>query len=176
MNTAHTKRHIVALILSILIASLSIYGVWYFIQFLQNEERVVIVAHQKIASYSQHKKIFADEFMAMNTLTVRVTRLESYTVTPASIPTLLSSLEDTARARSITFDITSAQNPGKQKSEKLSIDFAASGDLGSLTAFLDDLSHQTYQLKFTKLSLFADTASLGKWSMVGSIQIMSFGI
>jgi Tfp pilus assembly protein PilO len=176
MSTARTQQHIAGLVLSILTAAAGVYGVYSFVQYLQQEESVVLAAHQRIASYSQNKKIFADEFAAMNTLTTRVTTLESYTITPASIPTLLSSLEDTARARSITFDITSAQTPGKQKTEKLSVDFAASGDIGALTAFLDDVSHQTYQLKFTKLSLFADGTTPGKWSMIGSVQIMSFGI
>lgn len=176
MNTAHTKRHIAVLILSIFMAGASVYGVWYFIQYLQHQESTVIAAHERIDSYSQNKKIFADEFAAMSNLTTRVATLESLNVTQSSIPSLLSSLEDMARARAIVFDITSAQNPEKQKPEKLSIDFTASGDIDALTAFLNDLTHQTYQLKFTKLSVFADTSVPGKWSMIGSVQVLSFGI
>lgn len=176
MNTTHFKRHIVILVLGILIAGGSMYGVWYVVRTLQTEESEVVAAQQRIASYTQNKKIFTDEFTAMNALSARILRLESYTITPATIPTLLSSLEDMAHARAITFTITSAQNPGKQKPEKLSIDFSASGDITALTAFLDDLSRQAYQVKFTKLSLFADPSKPGTWSMMGSVQIMSFGI
>lgn len=174
MKRIHT--HILILILITIGAIGSVYALARFVLYLRTTQAVVIAADERIASYEQNKKIFADEFVAVGELGNRIKKLEGYTITPATTPNLLSSLEDLARAHHIDFRITSVQNPGKQKTERLTMDFSASGDSAALTAFVDDLSHQTYLMKFNKFSLVSDGTPTGTWNVVASIQIMSFGI
>lgn len=174
MKRIHT--HILILVLVLMATIASVYALVRFVSYIRTTQQSVIEADDRVASYEQNKKIFADEFVAVGELGNRIKKLEGYTITPATTPTLLSSLEDLARARRIDFRITSVQNPGKQKTERLTIDFSASGDSAAITAFVDDLSHQTYLVKFNKFSLVSDGTPQGAWNALGSIQIMSFGI
>lgn len=168
--------HILILVLTGILVVGAGYALIRFVEYLHITQQVVIASDDRVASYEQNKKIFADEFIAVGDLSTRVKKLESYIITTATTPALLSSLEDLARARHVEFSITSVQNLGKQKTERLTIDFSASGDSSSISAFIEDLSHQTYQIKFNKFSLFGDGTSAGKWNALGTIQVMSFGI
>ena len=176
MKSTLLKRHILVLIVLLIAVVGSALALRYGIVYLKKQERAVVAAHERIASYEQNKKIFNDESAALAVLASRIDTLQSYTITPTTTPTFLSSLEVLAQEYDIDFTITSVQNPGKQKTERLVVDFSASGDLESLEGFLEDLSHQTYQLKFIKLSLFADRTGADTWNTVGSVQVMSFGI
>lgn len=153
-----------------------VYGLARFVTYLRSAQLSVVTAEDRIASYDKNKKIFADEFVAVGELTTRIKTLESLTITPATTPTLLSSIEDLARTHHIDFSITSVQNPGKQKTERLIIDFSAAGDSAAIMAFVDDLSHQRYLVKFAKFSLISDGTPKGGWNALGSMQIMSFGV
>lgn len=175
MSTTRLKHHIVVLFCMIVLAAGTMTALHFFIRYLHQQEHALLVAHTRIASYDQNKKIFADESAALVALAERITRVEAYTVTPATTPALLSSLEALAQTHGVEFTINSVQT-GKQKTERLVIDFSGSGNMKNLDVFLQDLSRQTYQVKFTKLSLFADRTVAGQWSVLASIQIMSFGI
>jgi len=176
MKNNRLKRHILVLATLTVAMVASVYGLRTFVQYLKQEVRVVTATYDRIASYEQNKKIFADERAAIDDLTKRISALEEYTITPATTPVLLSSLEELAVVHGVDFSITSVQNPGKQKSERLVIDFSSSGTQDAVNAFLEDILRQTYQLKFTKLSLFANPGTTNEWNVLGSIQVMSFGI
>lgn len=177
MNTIHRyRRHIVVLITLSILAAASGVGVYAGVRYLKRETVNTVNARERIASYERNAKIFADESAALADLQNKVTTMESYIVTPATTPTLLSSIEALAATHAIEFTITSAQTPGKSK-DKLIVDFSATGSMKAVSAFLDDLGHQTYQVKMNKLSLFADRTTIkGEWNALGSIQIMSFGL
>lgn len=172
---ARYKRHIIVVILLALGGVVSVFGVYKGVLYLETQLAETVKIEERIASYGSNKKIFENESLALRDLEARVENVESYIVTTTTTPAFLSSLEALAISHGVEFTITSAQTLGKQK-DKLTVDFAASGDMASITGFLRDLGKQTYQIKFAKLALVSDRTTTGQWSVLGSIQVVSFGL
>lgn len=176
MTTSRYKKHIAVCALALVGAVVSGAMVYRALGYITNKTTDTVTLQQELRSYQGNKKIFADEALAVAALRARVEKDEAYIIRPATMPTFLSAIEALATRHGVTFVITSAQTPGKQK-DKLTIDFSVSGNFEAVTAFLKDLSKQTYQTKLSKLSLFADrSAATGQWSALGSIQIISFSL
>lgn len=195
MTNSLIKKHIVLLVLSSILFIGAAGGVWYFVSRLQQKKNAVIAARQQLTAYEENKKIFSEESEALEAIGSRVAALEAYRITTATTPALLSSLEALATKNGVEFSITTVQTPKVQNADpKLLIDFSAKGSATHVDAFLQDLSHQSYQIKFTKLSLFVDGttntvvgADLSapstktktalpstEWQVSASIQVISF--
>ncbi len=170
------KHHTSTLIVTAILFIAGAIGFWRFTDLMDDKKTAVITAKEQLAAYEASKQIFTEESKALAQITERVSVLEQYRVTSATTPELLSSLEDLAGMHGVDFAITTVTTPGTGQSQKLLIDVSGKGSRESIDAFLKALLHQPYQLKFTKLSLFADEGSTvaGQWSVLASIQIMSF--
>ncbi|HWC57571.1 MAG TPA: hypothetical protein VG621_01280 [Candidatus Paceibacterota bacterium] len=149
----------------------------------------VLAADTQLASYQANKEIFAQEATSLAAIKQKVETLAGYEITSDTIPQLLSSMEALAQRDAIDFSITTVQTPGNGSKQQLLIDFSAKGTQKNLDAFLGDLTHQSYQIAFTKLSLFAEsdtsfgtgaagnTSTLpppGGWDVLASIRVMSY--
>lgn len=186
------KKHIVFLSIALLACIICVGGMWRFATIMHAKKAKVITAKQALASYEENKKIFADESLALASIGDRATRLEQYRVTSDTTPELLSKLEDLAKQYKVDFAITTVQ--AVDDSKKLLIDFSSKGSTGSVDAFLAALSRQTYEVRFTKFSLFADNSTPppvvptqpgitpaapvvipgSTWEVLASIEIVSF--
>ncbi len=183
------RKHIVTVVV-VSIAFLGMaFSIWRFEHLMKDKQDRVISVKEQLASYNENKIIFAEESLALAKITERVDALDKYRIRASTTPELLSSLEDLALKNNVKFSITTADNNVKGK---LIIGFSASGSRTAIDSFLDQLSHQTYQIKFTKISIFADTIqspeSLGtpeiktpvpkiqEWQVLANIEILSFDI
>lgn len=176
------KRHILTLITAATIAIGVIVALWLFARVVERRTNRVISAKEQLASYEENKKIFAEESKLLAAIAERETSLEHYRITPESTPELLSSIESLAATHGVTFSITAVQTPGEGEHQKLIVDFSAEGSRAALDTFIAALSHQTYQVKFDRVSLFAGQSTAPSegaagafgWSVLASIQIVSY--
>ncbi len=187
------KRHIIILVVMATTALLAIASVWFLARMVEARTVRVISAKDQLASYEENKKIFTDESRLLALIRERETRLEAYRITPGFTPELLSALEDLAESYGVVFSIVSVQTPGEGATQKLLIDFSAEGSRTALDAFLVALSHQTYQLRFMRASLFIDRnikpvvtdgtpttpaptkiPAAPKWSLLATVEVVSY--
>lgn len=171
--TSRYIRHIIVFALLVIVVALG--GVLTYRAVVHTEAQVVRIRElqRRTTSYADNKKLFALEAQAVSDLAKRISADEQYLITTATTPVFLSNLEALAQAYGVEFTITGVQTPGKQKN-KLMIDFAASGELSQVQAFLAALSRQTYQVSFAKLALFLDQKSSTTWDALASMQVVSF--
>lgn len=165
------------LVIAITATLLTIGALWLLTRIVEQRTQRVISAKEQLASYDENKKIFAEESKLLAVIGERETVLEQYRIRPETTPELLSQLEDLARTNGVEFSIVAVQTPGEGDKQKLLIDIAANGTRGALDAFLKSLSHQTYQVRFTKASLFANkdtAATTGTWGVLASLEILSY--
>jgi hypothetical protein len=192
MNNTPVKKHIIVLITTVILCGICFAGLSYFANLMYVKKNKVLTIKEQLASYDQNKKIFSEESSALAAIGTRVSALESYFITSASTPQLLSGLEELGQKNNIDFTITSVQTPGAgAANQKLLIDFSAKGSAAQLDAFFTALSHQSYQIVFTKFSLFADGVSqnsqalaaptskiapkgVPQWAALASIEVISF--
>ncbi len=187
------KKHITLLILAIVILLASLFGLWKFENLMQTKIDRVITVKAQLASYEENKKIYSNESAIIKTLGERVSALDQYRITTKTTPELLSKLEELAIKNGVTFLITSAEALNSNKTgEKLTIGFTAKGSKEGINNFVDQLSHQTYQLKFTRFSLYSAVVpvpekeldgtvkpvitKVPQWEVLSTIQITSFDI
>lgn len=152
---------------------------------LEKSSNEVMDFSQQLVSYEENKKIYDEESKSISSIQAEVKDIASNLITPANMPSFLSSLENLAKANNVEFVITTVQTPNVgTTSQKFLIDFSAKGSEKNLDSFLKNLTYQTYQVKFNKLS-FASTSStpdetsgkakpLSSWEVLASIQVMSF--
>lgn len=201
MTTTILKKHIVALALAVLGVCGGTFLILTMGRLVKSRMAKVITADEQLASYQANKKVFAEEAASIASIKQTVATLGSYQITSDTIPQLLSSMEALAQKDAVQFSITAVQTPGKSGNQKLFVDFSATGSEKSLDTFLADMTHQTYQIAFTKLSLFANTDNsfgsvpppsttvtststgaatttatppVGGWDILASIQVVSY--
>lgn len=186
------KIHYIVLSISILFAIATALGFWQFSVVMNNRQDRVKDVKEKLAVYKGNKEVFEQETKQMKLLLEKTTKLEQAIVTTSTLPTFLSTIENLAKEKNITFNIISAQNSGKVGVEKLVIDFSAKGDFKSINDFLNTLSHQSYQVNFNKFVLFAEVDTVQVpgtttvkvvpkagpviWGLTASIDVVSFSI
>lgn len=187
------KKHLVLLVVTILILLISIFGLWQFENLMQIKIDRVISVKEQLASYEENKKIYSEEAVQISSISERVQALDQYRITTKTTPDLLSKLEDLAFKNGVDFSITSAEAQGANKTgEKLLIGFSAKGNATNINNFIDQLSHQTYQLKFTKFSMYSNINQVvekelditskqrppksTQWEVLSTIEITSFDI
>ncbi len=162
-----------------LIAAAAVAGGFFFLFDLMRErEARVHEVKQTLASYEQNKKIFAQENQKLQNLNARIALLESKRITEATVPNLLSSFEAMAQKRGLSISITSVQTPLIDGEKRLYVDFSSSGDFQSISAFVDDILSEAYQVHFKKLALYQETTVEGStaapWQMLASLEVISF--
>jgi Tfp pilus assembly protein PilO len=144
----------------------------------EKEARVQEIKNH-VASYEMNKKVFTEETKQLQKIERTVAALEMNRITAATIPALLSSLEELAASHHVTFSITSVDTPGKGEEQKLLIDSAATGSYEHIIAFVTELLSQPYQVRFNEFSLYQNTqeAMLGTapaWELLATIEVISF--
>lgn len=180
------------LIIAVLFFCASVFGALWFLHNMQQKSARVVAVKEQVASYQENKKIFAEESKQLKSLSDHTKELEAKTITPATTPDLLSSLEKLAQSNYVDFAITSVQTPeANTEAAKLIIDFSAKGALAALDGFLAALEHQQYQIRINHFSLHRDMTLVpdglpvvkgkgvqvprsAKWELVVSMQIMSY--
>lgn len=171
------KKKLMHVILSALLLAVLILVLAIFARSMEYKKQQVIDIKERLASYEQNKKIFQDETKRLGRAGERVAMLEAARVTTENLPTLLSSLETLALNRSVTFAITQVETPLVETGpQKLTISFSAQGSLVNLQAFLSDINHQVYQVRFTSFSLYLDKEAKGgpAWDVLGGFEVISF--
>lgn len=171
------KRHTMVLTVALVVTLGTVGALVWFAHIVEKRTERVISAKEQLASYDENKKIFAEESKLLAAIGEREAILEQYRIRPETTPELLSQLEDLARATAVEFSIVAVQTPGEGDKQKLLIDIAANGTRSALDAFLKALSHQTYQVRFTRASLFANkdtAATVGTWGVLASLEIVSY--
>lgn len=159
-------------------------GLYRYFFGLEKSASEVMDFSQQLVSYEENKKIYDEESKSIDSIGAEVKNITDNLITPDNMPTFLSSLEDLAKKDNVNFAITTVQTPNVgASSQKLLIDFSAKGSEKDLDSFLKNLTYQTYQVKFNKLSFVSgdsiDTTTsktkvTSSWEVLASIQVMSF--
>jgi Tfp pilus assembly protein PilO len=188
------KQHYIGLTFSILFAVATAIGFWKFSILMYTKQNRVREVKEQLAIYKGNKEIFEQETKQLKDLIDRASKLENYVVTPTTLPTFLSSIENLAKENKVDFNITSAQNGGKDaNSAKLEISFTARGSLKTIDEFLNKITHQPYQINFTKFYLVSDSAPVDAnsptdtkkttpiigtemWTLTSTMDVISFSI
>lgn len=155
MNTI-LKKHILSLIVIIILGVVLLSGIAFLSFSMKVKMAQVIDTKERIASYQKNKKAFNEEVNKLKSLEERLVDLESKIITKENVPTLLSNLEILAQKNGTTFEITSVQTPIENDKVKLLIEFNTKGSYNQIQSFLDQLQHQSFELKITKLFLFSE--------------------
>ncbi len=190
MTTSSLKKQRILLAVTTIVFLGAIAGVWQLTVLMNTKKQKVFDVKEQLQLYEENKKIESEESKTVSSIVSRLATLESYRITPATTPDLLSMLETLAKKHTIEFAITTVQTPGaKNAEEKLLIDFSAKGNQSDIDMFLSDIAHQPYQIKFTKFSLFSSKAGLAtstptepavssgaadSWEVLASIQVISY--
>lgn len=161
-------------------------GVFFFTRFIQRQSVKVHQLKEDIATYEVNKRSFSEEAQQIKELQGRLQTLEGYVVSPATLPSLLSTLESRATEEGVIFQITGVATPTEQDQKKLRIDFSLSGSLPKVRAFLELLLSQPFAAAFTRLEFTADPqitpldqveevpVTGGSWRVIGTLEILSF--
>ncbi len=171
------KKKSMQVILSLVFLGILLAALGVFARSMERKKQEVVAIKERLASYEQNKKIFQDETRRLDRAAVRTVALEGARVTTQNLPVLLSSLETLALNRAVTFAITQVETPAVETGpQKLTISFSAQGQLTNLQAFLNDISQQVYQVRFTSFSLYADKDAKGgsAWDMLAGFEVISF--
>lgn len=170
MNTI-LKKHIISLVLSTVLFVGCVFGILFFISSMNNKITSVTTIKEQIASYQKNKKAFDDEAAKLKALENRLSNLESQVVTTETLPSLLSSFESLATKNGTTFEITSVQTPVVDGKTQLLIDFTDKGSYAQVKSFLDQLQHQSFEIKFSKLYLFSDQGETQSQATTGTLSV-----
>ena len=155
MNTIF-KKHIISLIVSIIIPLILLGAVFLLLREFSVKVSRIADIKERVASYQKNKKAFTDEVLKIQSLEKRVGALEASIVTSETVPSLLSSLESLGKNAGVAFEITSVQNPVENDTVKLVIECSIVGSQSKILAFLDQLQHQRFEVRISKLFLFSD--------------------
>jgi Tfp pilus assembly protein PilO len=150
------KKHIGSLSIVIIISLALVVGGVVLLQSLNGKLSKIADIKERVASYQKNKKAFTDEVVKIQSLEKRVSDLEASVVTSETVPALLSSLESLAKDAGVSFEITSVQNPTENDTVKLVVESSLVGSQSKNLAFLEELQHQPFQVRITKLFLFSE--------------------
>lgn len=190
------KKQIAYLITLTIVGLVLLAGIFFFLRAMKSKMSKVVEIKEQIASYEKNKKVFSEESEKIKSLEFRLKNVESNIVTTETLPELLSSIESLADQNNIDFEITSVQTPVVDDKSQLFIEFGSEGSYPNIQSFLNQIQHQAFQIKFSKLFLFSEqsensnqitsgtlsikktnktTSSSGKkWQAIGTIEILSF--
>lgn len=146
-------------------------GIFVIWRNINNKMTKVYEIKEKLASYQKNKKAFEDEAKEIKSLEQRLVLLESYKVSPETIPNLLSTLEALSTKHKISFEITSVQTPIQNDKPKLLVESIAKGSFSDIQSFYEEIQHQSFQVSFTKLFLFSENSSLSAPESSGTLSI-----
>lgn len=189
------KKHITTLIASMILCVVFIFGIVFLFHSMAGKTTKVLEIKERIASYQKNKKAFNDEVEKIKILEKRLVDLEAQVINTEKVPSLLSGFETLAQKNNTLLEITSVQTPTEDDKTKLRIEFSVKGSYSQIQSFLNELQHQSFQIKINKLSLDLEqaeqvpettgTLSIDKtkapivvkdkqWQGVATIEILSF--
>ena len=166
------KKQYITLALCAIVCAGVVAGFFFLLSSMKEKELRVYEVKQTLASYRQNKKIFAQENERVQELATRMTVLETKHITEATVPTLLSSFESMAESRRVMLSITSIQTPLIEGEKVLYVEISATGGFAEITALVEDMLSQAYQVRFVKLSVYKDAGV--EWQMLASLEVVSF--
>ena len=169
----YLKKQYIVLIGTAIVCISACAGFFFLLASMKEKQLQVYEVKQTLASYRQNKKIFMQENMRMQELSKRMELLEAQHITEGRVPALLSSFESMAESRGVTLAITSIQTPLIEGKKMLYVETSATGGFAELTALVEDMLSQAYQVRFVKLSLYRDEGT-GQWNMLASLEVVSF--
>jgi len=178
------RKHFIMAIVSFAVLVGSVLLFFGFSVSMREREARVIEARDRLASFEQNKRTFAQEANEFEVLKERIVSLEQKMITKESVPGLLSSLEAMADARKVKLIITAASTgTPKVPIGKLHIDFSATGSFSAVNAFVADMLSQDYLIQFTRFALFQGGSEgqpegvpvIGSsWQLTGGVDVVSF--
>lgn len=133
-------------------------------RFVRTTTSSILQSKEQLMSYTVNKKTFAEEALRVATITAGIEKLEAYIQDPTETPELLSSFESLAKNSGVLFSINTVEAP-RPEYKFITIHFSAKGSLQAITAFLEVLRQQQYQVDFTEFSLVrteSDVLSIAK--------------
>ncbi len=132
-------------------------GLFYFSLAMIDRQKLVLDAKERLASYEQNKRAFAEESIKLKELVGRIDSYKQDAVSLASVPQFLSSLEAIAVTHNIEFTITAAETvENENDSKELFVDVSAVGGFEDIVSFSNEILQKRYQLQFVSFSLFRE--------------------
>lgn len=159
MNTIF-KKHIITTIVLIITTIVSLIMIVFLVLSMNTKISRVLETKERLSSYQKNNKAYKEEAEQFKLLEKRLEVLESKIVSDQTVSTFLSFLEDLAQKDGTDFEITSVQSPVQDEKKSLSIDFNIKGTYSDVRLFLDQIQHQPYQIKFSKLDIFSETPTV----------------
>ena len=182
------RRHYIIFIFSTILLVASFFGLLAFVASMSKRLQRVMEVRDRLATFEQNKRTFADEAVEFEKIRERVALLEKNILTNASIPYVLSALEEMAKTKNIDFAITTAEIVSTKGPTYLHVDFSASGTFENIEKLVDEILSQPYQTKFSRFSLYFNKnieseagpesvkikPTTATWQLLAGIDIMSF--
>ncbi len=183
MKSLLIKQYIITGTIIVLFGG-SLFALIHFISVMEKKKTNVIQAREHLASFEQNKRIFAEEAKEFEVIRQRIDFLEKNIITNATVPTVLSSIETMAKEKQIDFVITTVDTVMQNEiPSHLHIDFSASGTFDAINAFITTLLSQSYEVRFSRFSMYvseessseeAVVPSVAQWQLLAGIDIISF--
>ena len=173
------RTHTFAALIAFLVLVVSAVALSLFAVSMGKREARVIEARDRLASFEQNKRIFAEEAKELEAIKEHIEQLEAKVVTEEKVPELLSSLEAMAKVQAVEFTITAVSSDAEvQKTARLHIDVSATGTLPAIQSLVKEMLSQDYQIAFTRFSLYQSEegagAKAGGWQLLAGVDIISF--
>ncbi len=159
MKQTLRRTYIQIVILGLLVCGL-VAGAFFLIKIIHTRVDRVAEVKERIATYEANKSSFEKEAAQLASLQSRIKTVQSFVVTTETLPSLLSELEQQARAKGLVFEITNAQTPTENGVQKLDISFTARGAYEQLSSFLEHLLHQSYAATYTQIDIARDDTEM----------------
>ena len=177
------KQILVTVTLGLVLLAMSFLLV--YLQRAVAEKRVETVElFEKLASVEANRLAFVREYSDFQTVKEKVAQIERYFYTEQTVPLFLSDLESQARARNISFEITSVhlQSKTDTRGPYVDVEFNAEGSYANLVAFSNELQKKPYRIVFDKYYLLGtESSSTAKqngagrpWRLYGTLQLITF--
>ncbi len=161
-------------------------GLFYFSSAMIDRQKLVLDAKERLASYEQNKRAFAEESIKLKELVGQIDAYKKDAVSIGSVPQFLSSIESIAATYDIEFTITAAETvENENNSKELFVDISAVGDFENIISFSNEILQKRYQLQFVNFSLFREEQQKDiegnfvtptkplEWSLLARIKIVT---
>ncbi len=150
------RKHIITIIILILVGAASLTLIVLLFSSMNTKISRVLETKERLSSYQKNTKAYREESEQFALLEKRLGALEGQIINDQTVPATLSFLEDLAEKDGTDFEITSVQTPVQNEKKVLILDFTITGSYTAVRLFLDQIQHQVYQIKFSKLEMFSE--------------------
>ena len=147
---------------------------------LKRDSDSAISAQNEVALYEHNESAWVAAKQTVANDKTTLATLQSYIVTPDTVPPFLSALESLAARADVEFSLSGVSTDAINKTPALSITFSGTGSKAALTTFVHSIEMLPQQISFTSFLLAESTdepvvkGSTGLWQVDARIRVLSF--